>query len=62
MLTGFLANVDEISIIYRFIDSEQNANVHGNVNVMEHANVNGNVKNITIFRFRSGTTRRLSRD
>jgi hypothetical protein len=30
--------------IYRFIVSEQHANVNGNKNVMEHANINKNVK------------------
>ena len=59
----------EMSIIYRFIDSEQHANVDGNVDfpanvngnvpVMKHANMNGNVKNISIYRFRLETTRRL---
>ena len=52
----------EMLKIYQFFDSEQHANVHGNVNVMEHANMNGNVKNTSIYCFRSGTTRKLSRD
>ena len=44
----------EMLKIYRFIISEQHAYVDGNVNVMEHANINENVKNTSIYRFRSG--------
>jgi hypothetical protein len=35
----------EMLKINRFFDSEQHANVLGNLNVMEHANINENVKN-----------------
>jgi hypothetical protein len=44
---GSLEMSMEMSIIYRFIDSEQHANVDGNVDFP--ANVDGNVENISIF-------------
>ena len=47
MWTWFLAKSMEMSIICRFINSEQNANVDENVDFP--ANVNGNVENISIF-------------
>ena len=62
MLIQILANVDveyrqgslqmsmEMSIIYRFNDSEQHTNVDGNVDFP--ANVDGNVENILIYRLR----------
>ena len=41
----------EMSIIYRFIDSEQHANIDENVDFP--ANVDGNVENISIFLFKT---------